>query len=44
MGEYNAIKSSLAAIARKGQGSLAVRDLRGIVPQEKVSMCITTVE
>mmetsp|Transcript_782 Transcript_782/g.1665 ORF Transcript_782/g.1665 Transcript_782/m.1665 type:complete len:381 (-) Transcript_782:379-1521(-) len=36
MGEYNAIKSSLAAIARKGQGSLAVRDLRGIVPQEKL--------
>jgi V-type H+-transporting ATPase subunit C len=29
---YSAVKSSLAALSRKGQGSLAVRDLRGVVP------------
>jgi len=34
LSEYNGVKSSLAALARKGQGSLAVRDLAGVVPAE----------
>lgn len=36
MSDYNHIKSNLATLARKGQGSLAVRDLRGIVPTNKI--------
>lgn len=36
MSDYNHLKSNLAALARKGQGSLAVRDLRSLVPTNKL--------
>ena len=36
--EYNVMKSNRSALGRKDKGSLAVRDLRGVLPADKVTV------
>jgi hypothetical protein len=36
--EFNQMKSVRSALGRKDKGSLAVRDLRGVIPADKVGV------